>query len=69
MYRFSTALAQSFAEAVEAQGAGCLNGCPDELAAVEFYRLDLDEYRRECAADEATAIVAGCPEVLTDRAD
>lgn len=67
--RFTNALAKRFGEAGAAHGAGWLDRWLDELAAVECYGRDLDEYRRECAEDEAAAIVAGCPEVPTESAD
>lgn len=67
--RFTSALVERFAEAVEAHGAGELGRWLDELIAVECYGRDLAEHRRECAEDEACDSAAGCPAVPTVIAD
>ncbi|HET8898937.1 MAG TPA: hypothetical protein VFN09_09235 [Rhodanobacteraceae bacterium] len=49
--RFMAALHSRFGEAVAAHAVGTLRGWLDELAAVEVYGFDLDEYRAEVMAD------------------
>jgi hypothetical protein len=53
LLRLSEALVARFAEAIEAHAAGRLARWFDELTAVEFYGLDLAQYRADFPEDEA----------------
>ena len=52
LLRLSEALVSRFAEAIEAHAAGRLARWFDELLAVEFYGLDLAQYRADFPEDE-----------------
>jgi hypothetical protein len=61
--RFLDALVEQFREAINAAEGGHLSRWLEELSAVEFFGLDLEEYRADCAdEDTASGSSGGAPE-------
>ena len=58
--RFTDALQARWDEGTAARASGHLAEWLDEVTAVACYGLDLDEYRRERATDDATGETADC---------